>query len=201
MTELNRCVQMFRILLSFFSPFLIILSCGRGNGWTKISPPTPHTCSCSHTHFRERESECVQKGCGTCGHYGECWIGQVYTALGDTVSLRLRPYSISRNGTPIYLTTPHFSFFFFMPSILFLIIEVTAELTFLMNNNNNKKKLISMYYKAQSDMTVCFWVGEKHKIIAMSSQQTGVLRKQATSCQSLAVSTCYYVVLHSNPSS
>ncbi len=65
-----------------------------------------------------------------------------------------------------------------------------------------KKKCI-MYYKAPSDMTVFFffWVGEKHKIIAMSSQQTEALRKQATSCQSLTVSTCYYVVLHSNPSS
>ncbi len=97
----------------FFSPFLIILSCGRGNGWMKISPPTPHTCSHSLTNFRERESECVQKGCGTCGHYGECWIGQVYTALGDMVSLRLRPYLISRNGTPIYLTTPQLYFSYF----------------------------------------------------------------------------------------
>ncbi len=65
------------------------------------------------------------------------------------------------------------------------------------------KKKCTMYYKAPSDMTVFFffWVGEKHKIIAMSSQQTEALRKQATSCQSLTVSTCYYVVLHSNPSS
>ncbi len=81
---------------------------------------------------------------------------------------------------------------------LLLIIKVTAELKFFLWNF-----FFTMYYKAPSDMTVFFffWVGEKHKIIAMSSQQTEALLKQATSCQSLTLSTCYYVVLHSNPSS
>lgn len=49
--QLNRCVQMFCIPLSFFFFFLIILSSGRGNGWTKFSPPTPHVL----THLGERE--------------------------------------------------------------------------------------------------------------------------------------------------
>lgn len=57
--------------------------------------------------------------------------GQVYTALGDTVSLRLWPYPFSREGHPPDHTPFHLFFFYLISAIIVLIVTLLNQLVFL----------------------------------------------------------------------
>lgn len=105
MTELNRCVQMFCVLPSFFLPSHNSLLWERE--WVDKIQPQRHT----HTLlsialvFSLLSAEYIGM---TVYRQTVAYVvimksvesGQVYTALGDTVSLRLWPYPFPHPTTP-----------------------------------------------------------------------------------------------------